>query len=193
MLYTGDERIDLPSRHSMECRIYRPSEAQRGVKLPLMVFFHGGGYRSGNLDTEDAQCQIIAAEVPCNIISVNYPHTYTPEGMPTNTGIDEIIAAAVGSVHWAGDNAARLGADGSRLLIGGGSAGGALSVQVAYDFVSRGEYTTIKGLMLMTPFLLPLDYDKRGTKYSHLYTSLEENAVDTPLIDKAGVVGMVGE
>lgn len=190
---TDDERIDLPSGRTMECRIYRPSEAQRGTKLPLMIFFHGGGYRSGNLDTEDAQCQILAGEVPCNIVSVNYPHTYTSEGISTHTTIDEIIAAAVGSVHWAVDNAGRLGADGSKLLVGGGSAGGALSTQVAYDFVSRGDSTTIKGLVLITPFLLPLDYSQRGTKYSHLHRAPAENAEDVPLIDRAGVEAMVGE
>lgn len=63
----GDEQI-LPE---VKVRIYTPPGSDN-KKLPLVVFAHGGGWISGNLDTEDHLCRTVCAEVPSIIVSVDY-------------------------------------------------------------------------------------------------------------------------
>jgi acetyl esterase len=58
-----------------------------------MVYFHGGGFIAGNLDTEDAQCRIFAAKTPCVVVSVAYP--LSPPAL-----LDDIIDASMKSVVW---------------------------------------------------------------------------------------------
>jgi hypothetical protein len=53
-------------------RVYTPPAAAEGKKLPIGVYYHGGGYLVGNLDSEDAWCRVIAKNTPCIIVSVDY-------------------------------------------------------------------------------------------------------------------------
>lgn len=66
-----------------------------------MIYFHGGGYIAGNLDTEDAHCRIFAAKVPCLLISVNYPKV-------PHVKLDDIIQVGIQSVTWVGAIAIQL-------------------------------------------------------------------------------------
>ena len=51
--------------------MYTPPDAS-GKKLPAIVFLHGGGWRAGNLDTEDHLCRTVCSEVPMIVVSVEY-------------------------------------------------------------------------------------------------------------------------
>jgi versiconal hemiacetal acetate esterase len=63
---TRDETAD-----GVPVRIYNP-QGHTGKKLPIGVYFHGGGYVVGNLDSEDAWCRYFAKNIPCVIVSVDY-------------------------------------------------------------------------------------------------------------------------
>lgn len=58
-----------------------------------MIYFPGGGYIAGNLDTEDAHCRIFAAKTPCLVISVNYPKV-------PSVKLDDIINLGCLAVPW---------------------------------------------------------------------------------------------
>jgi len=83
--------MDSSSHGSVEVRIYKPAVAEK--PLPLMIYFPGGGYIAGNLDTEDAQCRILAAKAPCLVISVNYPKV-------PKVKLDDIIQVGADAVPW---------------------------------------------------------------------------------------------
>lgn len=111
-------------------RVYTPSATSAGPR-PLVVFFHGGGWVWGNIRSYDPFCARLAREVDAVVVSVDY--RLAPEHrMPT--AAEDCYAATV----WLAANAARLGADGSRLAVCGDSAGGNLAAVVALLARDRG-------------------------------------------------------
>ncbi|HWD80337.1 MAG TPA: alpha/beta hydrolase [Kribbella sp.] len=96
----------------------------------LLVFFHGGGWVVGDLDTHDAFCRAIAADAGIRVLSVDY--RLAPEA-PAPTAAEDAIAAFT----WAADHAEDLGADPSLVAVGGDSAGGNLAAVVAQQTVLR--------------------------------------------------------
>jgi acetyl esterase len=106
----------------MALRLYRP--APPGVSLPLLVYFHGGGWTIGDLDTHDVLCRQLARAGGCAVVAVDY--RLGPEH-PFPAAVDDCVAA----VRWARSAAATLGVDASRLAVGGDSAGGNLAAVVA--------------------------------------------------------------
>jgi acetyl esterase len=110
-------------------RIYAPSE-QRG--LPALVYFHGGGFVIGGLDTHDGTCRSLANAIGCAVVSVDY--RLAPEHK-FPAAPEDCYAAA----RWVAEKGgAELGIDGSRLAIGGDSAGGNLTAVVALMARDRG-------------------------------------------------------
>jgi acetyl esterase len=102
-------------------RIY--ARAHSGLR-PALVYFHGGGFVFGNLDTHDAVCRALAKQSGAVVISVDY--RLSPE--------DKFPAAVEDSyavTRWAAANAERLGIDERRITVGGDSAGGNLATVVA--------------------------------------------------------------
>ena len=103
-------------------RVYTPTGGD--VVRPMIVFFHGGGWLLGSLDSHDMMARKISLATDCVVLSVDYRRG--PESrFPTAT--DD----AFDSVKWAAENAGRFGADGSRLVVAGDSAGGNLATVVA--------------------------------------------------------------
>ena len=106
-------------------RIYRPTA---GI-LPLLVYFHGGGWVVGSVTISDNFCRALANASGCAVLSVEYrlapEHRYP-------AAVDDAYAAT----RWAAENASELGTDPARLAVGGSSAGGNLAAvvaQMAYD------------------------------------------------------------
>jgi acetyl esterase len=87
---------------------------------PLLVYFHGGGWVIGDLDTHDGVCRFLADHGGCRVLSVDY--RLAPE-FPFPLPVEDAVAAFA----WAHEHAAELGADPERMAVGGDSAGGNLS------------------------------------------------------------------
>ena len=111
---------------SIRARHYVPFEKSTGGKrpLPLLVFFHGGGFVLGDLDSHDAPCRFLCQEAQIQVLSVEY--RLAPEH-PFPAAVEDAVAA----FRWAHANAASLGADPVRVGVGGDSAGGNLAAVVA--------------------------------------------------------------
>jgi acetyl esterase len=109
-------------------RVYRPAG---DGPLPLVVFFHGGGWVIGGIDSHDGLCRQLANGAGVVVVSVDYrlapEHTFP-------AAADDAYAATV----WAVEHAAALGADGSRVAVAGDSAGGNLAAVVALMARDRG-------------------------------------------------------
>jgi acetyl esterase len=109
----------LPARH------YLPHGARPvGAGTPLLLFFHGGGFLYGDLDSHDAPCRVLAEESGVSVLSVEY--RVGPEA-PFPTAFDDAEAA----LRWVHENAAELGVDPTRIGVGGDSAGGNISAWTA--------------------------------------------------------------
>ncbi|MCC6558799.1 MAG: alpha/beta hydrolase [Polyangiaceae bacterium] len=110
-------------------RVYAP--AARGVgPLPIVVFYHGGGFVLGSLDSHDGECRALAAGAGVIVVAVDY--RLAPEHrFPAAT--DD----AVGAFRWIARSAASLGGDPARMAVAGDSAGGNLAAAVARE--TRGD------------------------------------------------------
>ncbi|HZX09013.1 alpha/beta hydrolase [Kribbella sp.] len=106
------------------------SAGAEGVGRGLLVFFHGGGWVVGDLDTHDAVCRSIAADAGIRVLSVDY--RLAPEA-PAPSAAEDAIAAFT----WAVDHAEDLGVDPALVAVGGDSAGGNLAAVVAQQTVRR--------------------------------------------------------
>ena len=102
-------------------RIYRPNDDR---ELPLLMWFHGGGWVLGDLDTGEFKCRKLAHDVGCVVVSVDY--RCAPE-TPFPGAIDDCFAATL----WAASSADELGVDPSHIAVAGDSAGGNLAACVA--------------------------------------------------------------
>ncbi len=107
-------------------RFYRPLDSRSNELLPALIYFHGGGWTVGDLDTHDVLCRQICNQTPCAVVSVEY-HLAPEHRFPI--AVEEAIAAT----KWISENAGTLGLDHSRIAVGGDSAGGNLAAVVALD------------------------------------------------------------
>ncbi|ANW64569.1 lipase [Mycobacterium sp. djl-10] len=116
-----DRVIDGPAG-PVPVRIYTPPSA--GGALPVVMFFHGGGFAVGDLDTYDGTARQHAVGAEAVVMSVDY--RLAPEH-PHPAAVDDVWAAT----RWVGTHAADIGADAARLAVAGDSAGGNLAAVVA--------------------------------------------------------------
>jgi acetyl esterase len=122
-----DEDIPGPGG-PIPIRIYRPS-AER--PLPVLVYFFGGGWTLGTIDTSDGVCRALTNAVGCVTITVGY--RLAPEHR-FPAAVDDCHAAT----EWIGAHAVELGVDPDRIAVGGDSAGGNLAAAVTLLARDRG-------------------------------------------------------
>jgi acetyl esterase len=137
--------LAIPAPHgSIPARIYTPKTLRQAAGLaPCLVFFHGGGWVIGDLDSHDVVCRKLAAEGELIVISVDY--RLAPEHK-----FPAAIDDAIDATKWIAANAASLGIDASRLMVGGDSAGGNLAAVVAIS-ARDGNGPAIAGQVLIYP------------------------------------------
>ncbi|MEO8204032.1 MAG: alpha/beta hydrolase [Betaproteobacteria bacterium] len=107
-------------------RAYRPAGCAKGEILPALVFYHGGGWVIGDLDTHDVACRQLAEGARCLVYSVEY--RLAPEAR-FPAAFDDCVAATCHLTQ----NAAKLGIDPRRIAVGGDSAGGNLAAAVCIE------------------------------------------------------------
>lgn len=130
--------VRLDTRHipgpdgapELEVLVYTPGDAS-DIPLPAILHIHGGGMVSGSAQMSDANSRSYAAEMNCIVVSVNYrlaPETRHPGP------VEDCYAALV----WLHDEAARLGVDSARIMVGGESAGAGLAAATCLLARDRG-------------------------------------------------------
>lgn len=126
----GTRDLEVPGADGpLRARHYTPSG--RSGPRPLLVFFHGGGFVVGDLETHDAPCRLLCHHADVHVLSIEY--RLAPEH-PFPAAVNDTLAA----FRWARDNAASLGADPAGVGVGGDSAGGNLAAVVAQVTASEG-------------------------------------------------------
>jgi acetyl esterase/lipase len=145
-------------------RIYNPAPDESGQ--PIMVFYHGGGFVIGDLESHDSMARAIASQVGAVVVAVDY--RLAPEH-PFPAAVDDAFTA----LKWVSEHATELGGDPDRLAVGGDSAGGNLSAVVAMLARDAGG-PPVKFQMLWYPV----------TEWGAEHPSLAENA-EAPVLTVA--------
>jgi acetyl esterase len=135
----------MPDGTAITVRVYRPRGSSGSQ--PLVVFFHGGGFIAGSLDSHDGTARELAAKTDAVVASVDY--RLAPEA-PFPTPLEDCYAA----LQWAVANAGTLGADSSRVAIAGDSAGGNLAAAVALVNRDR-DAIALRAQLLIYPVIDP--------------------------------------
>jgi len=122
--------LDIPGPGgAIPARLYR--SAKSGT-LPVLVFFHGGGWVVGSIESHDAMCRHLANRAEGAVVAVDYrmgPEHRFP------AAVDDCLAATA----WVADNAAALGVEAAKLAVGGDSAGGNLAAVVSLAAREKGK------------------------------------------------------
>ncbi|MGH3349337.1 MAG: alpha/beta hydrolase [Nocardioides sp.] len=186
----------------LKARLYSP-EGSSG-DAPLLVFVHGGGFIFGDLDSHDAPCRLLAGESGVKVLSIDY--RLAPEA-PFPAAYDDSIAA----FRWAVEHAAELGADPSRIGVGGDSAGGNLAAEVALavgeacafqlliypvtqsdastrsrEDLSEGFYLTSSFIAAATDNYLPAGIDRRDPRHAPLHAEIPTTGIAPAYVATAG-------
>jgi acetyl esterase len=173
---------DLAVRH------YMPEQGKTTTKsAPLLVFYHGGGFVVGDLDTHDEACRLLCHYGRMQVLSVDY--RLAPEH-PAPAAVDDCIAA----LKWANAHAAELGADPARVCVGGDSAGGNLSAVVSQQ--TKGTPEAPAAQLLFYPVVdLINEYESRKNftqglflsdmdieEANYAYVGLSDLTLESPLV-----------
>ncbi|SOJ54807.1 Carboxylesterase NlhH [Mycobacterium simulans] len=123
-LRVEDRAINGPAG-AIDIRIYwPPSSSDRTAVTPVVLYFHGGGFVMGDLDTHDGSCRQHAVGADAVVVSVDY--RLAPEH-PYPAAIEDAWAATV----WVAEHGPEIGADSTRIAVAGDSAGGTIAAVIA--------------------------------------------------------------
>ncbi|KUI18531.1 lipase [Mycolicibacterium acapulense] len=163
-----DRTVDGPGG-PIPVRVYRPPTAS-DAPAPVVVFFHGGGWCVGDLDSYDGTARRHAADAEAVLVAVDY--RLAPEH-PYPAAVDDVWAVT----QWVAASADELGVDAGRLAVAGDSAGGNLAAVVAQLARDAGG-PQIRFQLLWYP----------ATTWDTTLPSFAENA-DAPILDFAAIGG----
>jgi len=134
------ENLEIPGPEgALRARSYAPVAAVG--PLPTLIYFHGGGFVAGSLESHDGLCRLFTAEGGFKVIALDY--RLAPEH-PWPAAVDDAWAA----VQWLEQNAASLGVDAGRIAVGGDSAGGMLAAIVTQLARDKGGVKIAYQLLL---------------------------------------------
>lgn len=102
-------------------RLYKPNA---NTNLPLLVYYHGGGWVLGDVNSHDGVCRALSMQAECAVLSIDY--RLAPE-FPFPAPLTD----SVNATRWAYENAATFGCDATRIAVGGDSAGGNFAAIIA--------------------------------------------------------------
>jgi acetyl esterase len=140
-IHVGVSEVSIPGPAGpIPARHYRPATSQ---PAPLLVFYHGGGWVIGDLDTHDALCRLTCRDAGIHVLSIDY--RLAPEHRAP-AAVDDAYAA----FHWACEHAEELGAIPGKIAVGGDSAGGnlaAIVAQLARDENPQGPQPVLQWLI----------------------------------------------
>jgi acetyl esterase len=133
------EQLELPGPAGpIPARLFTPPAS---AEQPLLVYFHGGGWVIGGLDTHDDPCRFLAANSGAAVLAVDY--RLAPEH-PFPAAVEDAFAA----YEWAVANAEKLGVDPGRIAVGGDSAGGNLAAAVCLTAREAGTPSPAMQLLI---------------------------------------------
>ena len=139
-----EDRVVEGPGGALPLRIYRPVHRPGSdARVPLIVYYHGGGYVLCNLDTHDAACRDLCVDAGAVVVSVDY--RLAPEHR-FPAAVDDAFCAT----RWAADHAAELGAEAARLALAGDSAGATLAIAVALRCAAAGA-PQVRALLALYP------------------------------------------
>ncbi|KKK14140.1 hypothetical protein P175DRAFT_0496077 [Aspergillus ochraceoroseus IBT 24754] len=181
----GNDELDvrdfhIPARDGYEIlvRSYTPrAPAADGISTyPVFVYYHGGGYTFGNIETGDDNCRLLAARNGLAVLNVDYrlaPKYIFPKGFED----------AYDALRWTTKNAATFGGDLSKgFLVGGVSAGGNFAGALAYAARDEGLQPPITGLLLSIPCCLMPQAFHLVPQWKDDLRSIEQNK-DSDMLD----------
>lgn len=178
---TTDYTIPTRDGSTIEARTYRSKKKDKSEKLPVYVYFHGGGFIFGSIATEDFLCAQTAINTGVLVVNVNYRHT--PEHVFPTAWHDSQDAFA-----WVHEHMGELNGDPSKVLVGGVSAGGQLAASLTLEkHLGASEVMenlpALAGQILVIPCLAsPYTYDQGpGSKLAPGKSSYIENK-DAPIL-----------
>ncbi|POA36254.1 MULTISPECIES: alpha/beta hydrolase [Pseudomonas] len=155
---------------SLALRLYRPHGV--AAPMPVLVYFHGGGFVVGSLDSHDGVCREFCRRTPCAVLSVGY--RLAPEHrFPT------ALEDGEDALSWLAEHAASLGLDSGRVAFGGDSAGATLATVLAVQAVVQPHTVAIapKAQLLCYPVTDASRAHDSRTLFSEGYL-LEDETLD---------------
>jgi len=182
----------IPTRDfsTVEARSYRPLSKPADEKLPVYLYFHGGGFLFGTLSSDDDICARLAINIGVVVLSVNYRHT--PEHTFPVAWHD-----SQDSFAWLHTHISGLGCDPTKVVVGGVSAGGQLAASLVLEkHLGKAliEFPPIAGQILIIPALAHLEtYKDAQLKQikSPVLSSYVENEF-APVLPKAACEFFIG-
>lgn len=148
---------DLAAGTGVQLREYRPAGTKDTDVLAALVYYHGGGWVIGDLDSHDVMCRVLANESGCAVYAVDY--RLAPEH-PFPIPLDDCLDAT----RWIFDNADSLQVDPARIAIGGDSAGGNIAAVIAIKLRDSAGPQPVLQLLLYP-----------ATDFAHTGKSIAEN------------------
>jgi acetyl esterase len=151
-VHATEDRVIPGPGGDLPVRVYTPHETN--APLPILVYFHGGGFTIGSIETADPMSRFLARSAECVVVNVGC--RMAPED-PFPAPVDDCFAA----VRWAAEHAAEIGGDAARLAVGGDASGATYAAVCALLAKESGEPPLVFQLLLTPATDLSMKHPSR--------------------------------